>query len=183
MERLPSARGLLAAFVAAFALMLFGEVYSADEPITLGDLFFEVVNLGLLVGSTVACTLLALRLRVQEEETRLLQEDLQAIRADRQRWREELAEHLRAVGEGIRRQFRAWRLTPAEEEVALLLLKGFSHKEIARLRRTSEATVRQQAAAMYQKAGLGGRAALSAFFLDDLLAQPPADQATLPPPW
>jgi hypothetical protein len=49
------------------------------------------------------------------------------------------------------------------------LLKGFSHKEIARLRRTSEMTVRQQATAVYQKSGLGGRAELSAFFLDDLL--------------
>jgi DNA-binding NarL/FixJ family response regulator len=168
-------------FAAAFALLLYGEIYTADEPITAHDLFFDIAHLVLLVGCTVASTLLALRVQAQEEETRLLQEDLQAVRAERQRWREELAHHLRAVGEGIRRQFAAWQLTAAEQDVAMLLLKGFSHKEIARLRRTSEATVRQQAAAIYQKAGLGGRAALSAFFLDDLLAQPPADQAALPP--
>jgi DNA-binding NarL/FixJ family response regulator len=51
----------------------------------------------------------------------------------------------------------------------LLLLKGLSHREIGELRRTSEATVRQQALAVYRKAGLRGRTELSAFFLEDLL--------------
>lgn len=60
-------------------------------------------------------------------------------------------------------QFRAWRLTPAEREVALLLLKGRSHKEIAAATGRSERTVRQHAIAAYQKAGLGGRAELAAF--------------------
>jgi DNA-binding NarL/FixJ family response regulator len=55
-----------------------------------------------------------------------------------------------------------------------LLLKGLSHKEIANLRSTSEATIRQQAASIYQKSSLSGRAALSAFFLEDLLDQPVA---------
>ena len=35
-------------------------------------------------------------------------------------------------------------LTPAEKEVAELLLKGMRHKEIAEIRQTSERTVRQQ---------------------------------------
>ena len=50
-----------------------------------------------------------------------------------------------------------------------MLLKGFSHKEIAALRETSERTIREQARAVYRKAGLSGRASLSAFFLEDLL--------------
>ena len=62
-----------------------------------------------------------------------------------------------------------------------MLLKGFSHKEIARLRNTSEATIRQQAAAIYLKSRLGGRAALSAYFLEDLLAEP-ASQAAITAP-
>jgi DNA-binding NarL/FixJ family response regulator len=54
--------------------------------------------------------------------------------------------------------------------VALLLLKGLSVKEIAAVRATSERTIRTQARSLYSKAGLTGRAALSAFFLEDLLA-------------
>ena len=38
------------------------------------------------------------------------------------------------------------------------------------VRATSERTVREQARSIYTKAGLTGRAALSAFFLEDLLA-------------
>jgi DNA-binding NarL/FixJ family response regulator len=54
--------------------------------------------------------------------------------------------------------------------VALLLLKGLSTKEIAAVRAVSERTVREQSGAVYTKANLTGRAALSAFFLEDLLA-------------
>jgi DNA-binding NarL/FixJ family response regulator len=53
-----------------------------------------------------------------------------------------------------------------------LLLKGLSHKEIAAVRSTSERTIREQARAVYRKAGLPGRSALSAFFLEDLLLPP-----------
>lgn len=47
--------------------------------------------------------------------------------------------------------------------------KGLALKDVANLRSTSERTVRQQALAIYRKAGLAGRAELSAFFEDLLL--------------
>lgn len=162
---------LIAAAAVLFALLLAQELSDVDQPLTLWSMLAEVASLALLVGCTAACAALMLRAQAQEEETQSLRADLEIVGAQRERWREELALHLRAVGDGIRRQFEAWRLTRAEQDVAMLLLKGLSHKEIARLRRTSEATVRQQAMALYQKAGLVGRADLSAFFLDDLLAQ------------
>ncbi|MEM9585354.1 MAG: LuxR C-terminal-related transcriptional regulator [Pseudomonadota bacterium] len=77
--------------------------------------------------------------------------------------------HLEGLGIMIDAQFDIWALTAAEKEVALLLLKGFSLKEIAELRGISERTARQQATSVYGKSGLNGRAALSAFFLEDLL--------------
>ena len=67
------------------------------------------------------------------------------------------------------RQFQDWGLTGAEREVGLLILKGLSHKEIAALRATTEATVRQQAQSIYRKAELPGKTAFSAYFLEDLL--------------
>ncbi|MCL4866883.1 MAG: helix-turn-helix domain-containing protein, partial [Gemmatimonadales bacterium] len=60
-------------------------------------------------------------------------------------------------------------------EVALMLLKGFSLAQIARLSDRSERTVRQHAIAVYRKSGLAGRAELAGFFLGDLLL--PAPQA------
>lgn len=69
----------------------------------------------------------------------------------------------------IPRQLDAWGLTPAEAEVALLLLKGLTFKEIGAVRETSERTAREQARVVYAKAGLAGRSELAAWFLDDLL--------------
>ena len=63
----------------------------------------------------------------------------------------------------------SWKLTHAEKEVALLLLKGLSLKEVAELRHVSEKTARAQSFSVYAKSGLGGRAELSAFFLEDLM--------------
>ncbi len=88
------------------------------------------------------------------------------------RWRQESQVLLQGLGEAIGKQFDAWSLTRAEKEVGLLLLKGLSHREIASVREASEATVRQQAQAVYEKAGVHGRAELSAFFLEDLLLPP-----------
>ena len=62
-----------------------------------------------------------------------------------------------------------WKLTPAEAEVGVLLLKGLSHRDVAGVRSTSERTVREQARSLYRKASLAGRSELSAFFLEDLL--------------
>ena len=60
--------------------------------------------------------------------------------------------------------------------MALLLLKGLSHREIAEARATAETTVRQQALALYRKSGLRGRSDLAAFFLEDLLLPAAAAQ-------
>jgi len=98
-----------------------------------------------------------------------LDTELEAARLEAARFRQEAAEALRGLGEAIDAQFERWGLTPAEREVGLLLLKGLSHREVARARDSGEATVRQQAQALYRKSGLRNRSELSAFFLEDLL--------------
>jgi len=91
------------------------------------------------------------------------------LRAERDQWRESAQSALAGLGAAIDRQFDAWKLTPTEREVALLLLKGYGHKQIAGATQRSERTVRQHAVTVYQKSGLAGRAELAAFFLEDLL--------------
>jgi DNA-binding CsgD family transcriptional regulator len=78
-------------------------------------------------------------------------------------------------------QFEDWGMTGAEREVGLLMLKGLSHKEIAGLRATTEATVRQQAQAIYRKAKLPGKTAFSAYFLEDLFSPEAVPTPPVPP--
>ncbi|MGM0557587.1 MAG: helix-turn-helix transcriptional regulator [Myxococcota bacterium] len=104
-----------------------------------------------------------------EGELQASQKELEETRREAEKWRDETRDILRGLGEAIDRQFERWELTPAEKEVALLLLKGLSHKDIAGVRDVSPHTTRQQAHAVYKKAGVEGRADLAAFFLEDLL--------------
>ena len=89
--------------------------------------------------------------------------------AERDAWRASAESALAGLGQAIDERFTAWGLTPAEREVALQLLKGQSHKQIAHATGRSERTVRQHAVEIYQKSRLSGRAELAAFFLGDLL--------------
>jgi DNA-binding CsgD family transcriptional regulator len=123
-----------------------------------------------LVARWVA-TRRALERRVDELAGRLHEVSVEA-----ERWRAEAHDALAGLGAAIERQCDRWALTEAERSVAILLLKGLSMKEVADARGTSERTARQQALAVYRKAGLAGRAELSAFFLEDLLL--PSSQAS-----
>lgn len=69
----------------------------------------------------------------------------------------------------IHSQFGQWSLTPSEQEVAMLLLKGLSFKEISGVRSTKEKTVRQQASVIYSKASVEGRHEFAAWFLEDFM--------------
>lgn len=95
--------------------------------------------------------------------------DLAGAIVEAEHWKRESRELIQGLGRAIEHQFERWNLTVAEKDVGLLLLKGLGHKEIAALRKTSERTVREQARSLYRKAGLSGRSALAAFFLEDLL--------------
>ena len=90
-----------------------------------------------------------------------LRHSLASQQAERDGWRASAEQALEGLGRAMDAQFGRWALTPSEREVALLLLKGYSHKAIARSTGRSDQTVRQHAAAVYRKASLGGRAELA----------------------
>lgn len=111
--------------------------------------------------------------------TRLLGDTQRALRdttrslADRDQeadaWRRAAESARREFAAAVDSQFRAWGLTATEREIAFLLLQGHGHKQIAARTGRSERTVRQHAVSVYGKSGIGGRAELAAYFLQDLL--------------
>tara|TARA_R110002124_G_scaffold283325_1_gene459214 strand:+ start:102 stop:617 length:516 start_codon:yes stop_codon:yes gene_type:complete len=145
----------------AIIVLLIGWDVVADyrERVNFGHMAIEVFVMSVAASGTV---LLWIQLgRAQTDLARALVENEQWCRENRQL--------LQGLGAAINKQFSTWRLTKAEAEIGLLILKGLSHKEIAEVRQTSERTIREQARALYKKSGLAGRAELSAFFLEDLL--------------
>ena len=130
----------------------------------------ELVNVVPIVLLACFPVFLTYRTFLVYKNQQALIRDLDAARIQGRQWRDETRALLKGLGEAIDRQFLTWKLTEAERGVGLLILKGLSLKEIASVRATSERTIRGQARSIYAKAGLSGRAALSAFFLEDLLA-------------
>jgi len=171
MSRSPARIALAALGVAAFGVLFGVELLTEDEPFRIVDALGDALQIAVLVATAVAAGVLAARLRAQREERLDLVRDLDQARADADRWRREAHVHLAGLGAAIDEQFASWHLTPAEREIGLLMLKGFSHKEIAGLRGTSDATVRHQAKTIYQKANVPGRTTFCSFFLEDLLPQ------------
>ena len=87
--------------------------------------------------------------------------------------RSEQSRNARLAGEMLavmQEQFTRWTLSDSEREVALLLIKGLSMKEIAEARQVKEKTVRSQATSIYAKAGQSGCHELAAYFIEDLLS-------------
>ena len=135
--------------------------------------FHVVFETTMIAGALVMATTLWLGWWRAAQTVRRLRVDLSRESEERDRWREHARQALEGLGRALDAQLREWRLTPTEREVALLLLKGYGHKQIAAMTGRSERTVRQHAGVIYDKAGLGSRAELAAFFLQDLMLPEP----------
>ncbi len=173
---------ILAAFAAMTVLAVVDVLADLREGTTVGHVAVEgtIALVGLVGAGLVARQLAALsRLaRAATAEAEVLADRLAASAAEAARWRAEARTVMAGLGAAIDQQLERWQLSPAEKEVALLLLKGLSHKDIARVRSVTEATARQQARAVYRKAGLSGRNDLAAFFLEDLMLPPSAAESS-----
>ncbi len=113
--------------------------------------------------------MLVTNLRRQANTIKNLRQQLTSANATSAQASDYLLTARRQLSDVIARQFDEWALTQSEKQVGMLLLKGLSLKEIAALRNTLEKTVRQQASSIYKKAGLAGRHAFSAWFIEDFL--------------
>ena len=160
-------RGILA--IALLSIIVGGTVdLVMDRPVTW--LSFHVIFETLMIaGALVMATTLWLGWWRSAHSAADLQRSLATQRAERDAWKASAEAALEGLGRAIDAQFRSWRLTPTEREVALMLLKGYGHKEIAALMGRSERTVRQHAGVVYDKAGIAGRAELAAYFLHDVM--------------
>jgi DNA-binding NarL/FixJ family response regulator len=141
------------------------------------DLYFDApdrfdlhvgVELSLMVVSVGASIYLWSAWRRTSEELGTARESLEAQRAESDAWQRRSDAALSGLRQAIDDQLVKWQLTPTEREIAVLLLQGLGHKQIAGRTKRSERTVRQHAVTIYQKSGLQGRAELAAFFLEGL---------------
>ncbi|MBT3235902.1 MAG: hypothetical protein HN353_08120 [Bdellovibrionales bacterium] len=129
--------------------------------------FGELIILALCF---IGVVFLVRALLIKKREIESLQTKLQTDRQDLIHWKNESKKYIDGLSQVIDQQFNSWLLSPGEKDIAMLLLKGLTTREIASIRNTKEKTIRQQATSIYKKANISGRQELAAFFLEDLLS-------------
>jgi DNA-binding CsgD family transcriptional regulator len=139
------------------------------EGIPFSHIWHEVALFILAIGAVIWQLRVIFRknLHITSLNTELLE-----TKKSYQDWKEKTHTKSQELSQLIEHQFSLWHLSDSENDVALLLIKGFSMKEIADIRQTHEKTVRHQATNIYKKSGLSGRQELAAFFLEDMLNLP-----------
>jgi DNA-binding CsgD family transcriptional regulator len=113
-----------------------------------------LATIGLVIGILVEIRVLMALLRKQEN----MSQGLSAASG--------------ALAEVIEGYFTKWNLTPAEHDVALFAIKGYSISEISEFRGSAEGTIKTHLHAIYRKAGVAGQPQLVSLLVEDLLQAP-----------
>lgn len=71
----------------------------------------------------------------------------------------------------ILKKFKEWNFSKSEQEIALLILKGKSSKEISEIRFTSDSTVRNQSSSIYIKSKLSGKNEFKGYFIKQFIGE------------
>ncbi|MBF9033967.1 helix-turn-helix transcriptional regulator [Rhodobacterales bacterium HKCCE2091] len=148
--------GLLAVQVVSAGFFLFkllADLFGFPIPILpweVVELLEILASIGMLAGVVFSAVFLRVALRRMGQVERRLE----AAAGDVQSY--------------VDAQFREWDLTQTERDVALLVVKGFSNGEIAKLRGTSESTTKSQVSSIFRKAGLNSRQQLVTMVVEDL---------------
>ena len=98
----------------------------------------EVFEWTVILGAAAAAAWLAVTLRSVRADQSAMRDDLARAVDLGPEWRAQHGAALEDLSGAISRQFDVWGLTPAEAEIAGLMLKGVALRDIARLRQTSE---------------------------------------------
>lgn len=160
-------RFVIASILLIVAILVGFDIFTDSRE---GVVFWHTLAEGFIGLTAVAGIFYLLRGTINlKHRLRQEMEDFSAFKKEAESWRADSKKYVDGLALAIDQQLTKWKLTVAEKEVAFLLLKGLSLKEIAEVRKTTEKTARVQSMAAYAKAGISGRSELSAFFLEDLL--------------
>lgn len=128
----------------------------------------------LLEGSILVLVILSTnsiwrKLKVEKESKSKLENRLNETVLKASIWEKKSKDFVSEFHSHLLSKFFDWSLSKSEKEVAVLLLKGLTSKEIASIRFTSERTIRNQCRSIYEKAGFKSKNELKGYFLSELI--------------
>lgn len=148
--------------------------YLPSAVLTSAMLFFAYDIIADLINESDSYLHISIELLVFLAISAVLFRELRHVKSLNQEIKKEKSKTARLAGELLsvmQEQFLQWDLSPSERDIALLLIKGLSMREIADARNVKEKTIRAQATSIYAKAGCTGRHELAAHFIEDLMSE------------
>ncbi|TGN18950.1 DNA-binding response regulator [Leptospira idonii] len=155
-----------------FSLLLWivEEVYTLVSPPDIFDRYRVVVatvESFIALSSFLTIFILYKELKIEEGENG----QAQTVIHDLKRTNRILKNPSSGFWQEVSAQMEEWKLTDTEKEIAILLLRGFSHQQIAGVRQKSLRTVENQTASIYDKSSMRGKLEFISFFLTPLLPE------------
>ena len=95
--------------------------------------------------------------------------ELGKLRSEYHQLKKKLSLHKQDMHQYIQMNFTNWKLTNSEKDIALLLFKGCTGKEISGIRNTNYQTVRSQISNIYRKAQVSNHNQFMAILIEDLI--------------
>ncbi len=153
-----------------FVIILWGgiDIY-LDMKEFIEDPFHYIVEAGFIAFALFSGSFMLYRYLDSVKALRRADSEIQKNRETIREWSRRHEALISGFREEVLLQLKNWGLSAAETEVAMLLLRGYSHKSISGILSKSERTVRNQSIEIYRKMGMTGRNELAAFFLEELL--------------
>ena len=151
-------------------IVLLGTADLVLDQLNTGKTFHSFIEITFIIFAVVSSSWMW---HVYKKNNKLLQNSenrVMELTAQRQEYLQKHENLIRGMKEAITNQLKTWGLSAAEIEITLLLMRGYSHKQIAGQLEKSEKTVRNQSLAVYKKTGMTGRNDLTAFFIEDIFS-------------
>lgn len=157
-------------FFLLFGLVTIDLLDDVQEHAPFSHILLELMILFVATSGLIA---IVSRYKLIRKENVRIEGDLRKAKSDLLVFQEKTQNLAKNFSQQMNQQFDRWSLSKSEKEVALLLLKGLSAKDIADHREASVKTINQQTSSIYEKSNLHGRSELSAFFLEQILSPTP----------
>lgn len=134
-----------------------------ESPLTV---WIEILIVCASLGFVLYITRLLYKNMVKQAK---IKQTLTQVRQQLHSSNQRLQEGKEAFRESIEWQLNEWQFTQTQKEIAFLLLKGMSVKEIADERFVQEKTIRNHLSAIYEKSGMPGKHIFCSWFFEGLL--------------
>lgn len=135
---------------------------AGSTPYALAELVHLIFEILAVIGLGYASATLRAYLRLLQSQATSSQETIHMLRGN--------------FDEVLRNKFEEWRLTTAERDVTLLIIRGLSVAEISSARNTAQGTIKAQSTSIFRKIGVGSKTELMSLIIDEFLDDGSADR-------